>query len=226
MIMIAEETTEFAIDLESTSDEVAIEYVRSGNTAAFEVIMRRYNQRLYRVARSILLDNDAAQDAVQQAYIAAYYKLDSYTEHTSFSAWLTRITINEALMIRRKHDNRIAENRDMHEADKIAAKSNNPATIHANKELAVMIESAIGQLPEEFRYVFVLRAVQQLSTKETAESLDINEATVKTRLHRARNLMQLNLNEHIEQAGLHVFEFAGQRCDNIVRMVLERLRKS
>ena len=216
-------TSDAITDMDATSDEVAIERVRAGHTHAFEVIMRRHNQRLYRVARSILTDNNAAQDAVQQAYIAAYYKLDRYASGSYFGAWLTRITINEALMIKRKPDNRIAESNDMIDNDKLSATGTDPLTVNANKELAGIIESAIDKLPDEFRYVFVLRAIQQLSTKETAESLDINEATVKTRLHRARNLMQHSLNQHIEQAGMHVYEFAGQRCDHIVRTVLEKL---
>lgn len=216
-------TAEATTNIDTTPDDIVIEQVRKGNTNAFEIIMRRYNQRLYRVARSILTDSDAAQDAVQQAYISAYYKLERYTPGGYFGAWLTRITINEALMIKRKADNRIAATKDSLDNDKLSATGTDPVTVQTNKELAGLIESAIEKLPDEFRYVFVLRAIQQLSTKETAESLDINETTVKTRLHRARNLMQHSLNQHIEQAGMQVYEFAGQRCDRIVRTVLEKL---
>jgi len=217
------ETTSTTKNLSATSDEEAIEQVRAGDTAAFEVIMRRYNQRLYRVARSVLRDNDAAQDAVQQAYMAAFFKLDAYLPTASFGAWLTRITINEALMIKRKPDNRIADIKYALDDDKLEGANTNPAEHLANKELAKLIESAIEQLPEDFRYVFVLRTIQQLSTKETAESLELNETTVKTRLHRARNLMQSTLNQHIEQAGMDVYEFAGKHCDNIVQNVLAKL---
>ena len=210
-------------NIATTPDEVAIEQVCAGNTNAFEIIMRRYNQRLYRIARSILHDNDVAQDAVQQAYISAYSKLGSYKPTGSFGAWLTRITINEALMIKRKPDNRIAEVKQILDNDKLPIASTEPMTVHANKELATLIETAIDKLPEEFRHVFILRIIQELSIRETAESLDINETTVKTRLHRARNIMQQTLNQHIEQAGMHVFEFAGQRCDRMVRTVLNKL---
>jgi len=219
---------EAATEKTDESDEIVIERILAGKTNAFEIIMRRYNQRLYRVARSLLKDNDAAQDAVQQTYIAAYYKLKTYTQtgHIgSFGAWLTRITINEALMMKRKPDNRIAEINETLDTDKISATNLDAAAIHANKELASLIESAIEKLPHEFRYVFILRAIQELSIKETAACLDINEATVKTRLHRARNLMQLSLNQHIEQAGMHVYEFAGKRCDGIVNSVLDTLGK-
>lgn len=212
-------------EIASTPDEVAIEQVLSGNTDAFEIIMRRYNQRLYRVAHSILNDSETAQDAMQQAYISAYFKLNTYSPSPtgSFGAWLTRITINEALMIKRQPDNRIADRKQNLDDEKIPARSTEPAKLHANKELADLIESALDELPEEYRIVFILRAIQDLSTRETAESLDINETTVKTRLHRARNLMKKTLNQHIEQAGMHVHEFAGQRCDHMVRTVLDEL---
>lgn len=212
-----------ATEVDALSDEMAIALVRKGNTAAYEIIMRRYNQRLYRAARSVLNDNDAAQDAVQQAYISAYYKLDSYTARGRLGAWLTRITMNEALMIKRKPDHRVANSKTSLDNGKLAQTGANPATILANKELAALIETAIEKLPDDYRCVFVLRAVQQLSTKETAESLGIYQATVKTRFHRARNLMQHSLNQHIKQAGLQVYEFAGQRCDRIVNSVLQRL---
>ena len=220
---IAEIKTELINDIESNPDENAIEQIRMGHTHAFEIIMRRHNQRLYRIARSILKNNDAAEDAVQQAYISAYYKLDSYTHSGRFAAWLNRITINEALMLKRKPENINAEISDSIDNDKLSGENNNPETIYENKELATLIETTVDKLPDEFRTVFVLRAIQQLSTKETADCLDINETTVKTRLHRARNIMQLTLNQHIEQIGMHVFEFAGHRCNRIVSKVLKEL---
>ena len=208
---------------EAVPDEVVIKRIHDGDTRAYEIIMRRYNQRLFRAARSILKDDDAAQDAVQEAYIAASLKLDSYRSSGSFGAWLTRITVNEALMIKRKPDNRVADGNRHNAHDGVAAAHSDPVESVANRQLAGLIEIAVDRLPGEFRSVFMLRAVQQLSVKETADSLGIPQATVKTRFHRARNLMQEQLNVHIQSAGLHVFEFAGRRCDRIVRVVLERL---
>ena len=124
-------------------------------------------------------------------------------------------------MIKRKPDNRIADTKVPLDENKPVDVSTNPANTFANSELAALIETSIEKLPDDFRYVFVLRAIQQLSTKETAESLNLNEATVKTRYHRARNLMQTDLNQHIKEAGMHVYEFAGQRCDRIVVTVLK-----
>lgn len=203
------------------TDEAIVERVRSGDTAAYELVMRRYNQRLYRVARSILRNPDDAEDAVQEAYVRAYFKLDSYIPGSMFGAWLTRIAINEALMIKRKrgkteqHDDNV---------EHLVATSAGPAEMSANRQLAELIENAMDRLPSDFRTVFMLRAVQQLSVQETAACLDIPQATVKTRFHRARNLMQQMLNVDIESAGLHAFDFAGHRCDCIVKTVFERLR--
>jgi len=207
------------------SELTAIENVRRGRIDDYEVIMRRYNQRLFRTARSILKDNDAAQDAVQEAYISAFYKLDSFAATGSFGAWLTRITVNEALMMKRKPDNRVADQLDNIDSTILKATSTNPEEHLANDELHGLIESAIDTLPDNFRSVFVLRAVQQLSIRETADSLDIPEATVKTRFHRARNLLQEQLDQVIQEAGMHAFEFAGARCDRIVSNVLNRLKQ-
>lgn len=211
------------------SDEVVIERVRGGDTRSYETIMRRYNQRLFRAARSILLDDDVAQDAVQEAYVSAYYKLDKYSPTGSFGAWLTRIAVNEALMIRRKNlkyqrMNGYEDNaEDRGPGHSLSAPGLDPADGVVNGELVQMIESAVDRLPDDFRTVFVLRAIHQLSVKETANCLDIKEATVKSRFHRARHLMQTMLNHEFDVAGLHAFEFAGKRCDAIVDRVLERL---
>ena len=213
-----DEPTQTDRELAVLTDEVIVERVRQGDLASYELIMRRYNQRLFRTARSILQDNQAAEDAVQEAYIAAYYKLDSYQSTGKLGAWLSRITVNEALMIKRKPGSGPSVLSAAMELE--THHHTNPSEKFANKELAKLIENAIDALPDEFRSVFVLRAVQQLSVRETAASLDLKEATVKTRFLRAREKMQQLLNPHIEDAGLHAFEFAGARCDQMVRSVL------
>lgn len=205
-------------------DESVVELVRRGDVSAYEVIMRRYNQRLFRAARSILCDDGAAQDAVQEGYIAAYFRLATYTAGSNFSAWLTRITINEALMMKRRSSHRMTKLSEELTDDTAHAAGHDPVDIHANRELAGLIETAIDSLPDPFRTVFVLRDVQQLTITETALCLEIPEATVKTRLHRARNIMQSNLHKHIKDVGLHAFEFAGQRCDQIVLNVFKRIQ--
>ncbi|MEJ8566358.1 RNA polymerase sigma factor [Elongatibacter sediminis] len=209
-------------------DLEAVEQILAGEETAYAQIMRRHNQRMFRAARSILSDDDVAQDAVQEAYIKAFYRLESYRPTGSFAAWLTRIAVNEALMIKRKNPHYQAHGENEPEAaghpvPSAAATRADPADRAANIELAGLIERAIDRLPLEFRTVFVLRAIQQLSVRETAESVGINEATVKTRLHRARKLMKEVLDRHIADAGLGVYEFAGRRCDRMVATVLARL---
>ena len=212
-------------------DETLIVRIRAGETDAYEVILRRYNRRLFRVARSILRDDDDAQDAMQEAYVRAFTNLGDYRIPGNFGAWLTRIAINEALMKKRR-DKRFAplDAALLHGEDELIAEE--PAAgasteeLAANGELRSLIEAAVDQLPENFRTVFVLRAFEQLSIEETANCLEIPVATVKTRFHRARGLMQQALTHYIDTAGLTAFDFAGPRCDRMVAAVLGRLMPS
>lgn len=209
-------------------DETVIARMRTGDAKAYEVVMRRYNRRLFRIARSILRDDDAAQDAMQEAYIRAYTQLDRFRSPGNFGAWLARITVNEALMRKRK-DKRYApfeapgREREDEPAGYMAPASESPEGRASAGELRELVEAAVDRLPDDFRTVFVLRAIEQLSVEETAACLAIPEATVKTRFHRARLLMQQALHPHIEAAGQEAFSFDGARCDRIVARVLARL---
>lgn len=209
------------------TDEAVVQRVRAGETAAYEILMRRYNQRLFRAARSILQDDDEAQDAVQEAYVRAYYQLDRYTPAPSFGAWLTRIAVNEALMSKRRQ--RKNSSRFAHASDGPAPaldRRHEPAELLARGQLSGVIEGAIDRLPQEFRTVFVLRAVQELSVQETAASLGVPENTVKTRFHRARKLMQEMLETDLTAAERQAFQFAGARCDRMVEIVLARIMRN
>lgn len=209
-------------------DEALIARMRAGDTSAYEIMLRRYNRRLFRVTRSILRDDDDAQDAMQEAYVRAFTNLGDYRTPGNFGAWLTRIAVNEALMKKRR-DKRFAP-RDaapLHDEDDAGAEQ--PAAgagteeLAANGELRHLIEASVDRLPESFRAVFVLRAIEQLSVEETAACLGIPAPTVKTRFHRARGLMQQALARHLETAGVSAFDFAGPRCDRMVETVLARL---
>lgn len=209
-------------------DDLLIARIRAGDTGAYEVILRRYNRRLFRVTRSILRDADDAQDAMQEAYVQAFTNLGNYRAPGNFGAWLTRIAINEALMKKRR-DKRFAplgptprRREDEFIAEEPAIGAGTEELV-AQGELRRLIEAAVDQLPENFRTVFVLRAIEQLSIEETATCLEIPMATVKTRFHRARGLMQQALARHIDTAGLNAFDFAGPRCDRMVAAVLRRL---
>jgi RNA polymerase sigma-70 factor (ECF subfamily) len=206
-----------------------VEGIRRGELAALERLMRRYNQRLYRVARSVLADDALAEDAVQEAWISAWRGFDRYVSDGRLAAWLTRIALNEALMIRRsrqRHESR----RGPGDVDDIAAppspgsQDGDPSAATANAELRHTIEAAVDRLPEDFRTVFMLRAVEQLSVEETASALGLKPATVKTRFHRARRLMQGSLDRELGRAEIEAFGFAGARCDRIVAAVMRRLR--
>lgn len=208
-------------------DHTLVEGIKAGQEHLFATLMRRHNQRLFRAARSILPEDRLAEDAVQEAYVAAYYALGSYKPHGSFAAWLSQITINEARMIRRKRKRDTETPLEEIEDSPYAAdpdRQANPDHGAANLGLARLLETEIAGLPENFRLVFVMRGVQQLSVEETAQTLRLPAATVKTRYHRARKLLQKALAPYIEQAGLNIYEFAGQRCDHMVATVMRRLR--
>lgn len=206
----------------------AVERIRQGDLAALEGIMRRYNQRLFRIARGILGRDDLAEDAVQEAYISAYYGLDGYVPGGSFAGWLARIAVNEALMMRRKQIRHDARQLDR-EIDAIAApadgagRETDPVGAATDRDLARRLEQAIDRLPDDFRAVFVMRAVEEMSISETAAALAIKPATVKTRFHRARRLMRQSLDHELDAASARAFEFAGRRCDRIVAATLRRL---
>jgi RNA polymerase sigma-70 factor (ECF subfamily) len=208
-------------------DHALVELVRNSEERAFEALMRRYNRRLFRVARSVLRDESAAEDAVQEAYIRAFTHLDRYQPTGSFGAWLTRIALNEALMLRRRTRNDTVSLDDVDEATLVVARGAMADTTTSSDGLEAaharqLLEQAIDALPETFRTVFVLRVVEQLSINETAACLDLNSATVKTRLHRAHRRLRTDLSRRLNRERLSVFEFDGARCDRIVAAVIAR----
>ncbi len=214
--------------LEGWTDEGAVERVLGGDTAAFEVLMRRYNQRLYRVARAILRDDAEAEDVMQDAYVRAYQHLDQFAGRAKFSTWLTRIAVHEALArVRRRArvqgiDSITAPNGEMMTPTPDTP-AFNPERHVSNSELGRLLEAAMLALPEQYRTVVVLRDVEELSTAEAAEVLDISEENVKVRLHRARALLRRELYERAGATSTAAFQFPAPRCDRVVRSVFERL---
>jgi RNA polymerase sigma-70 factor (ECF subfamily) len=216
------------VKAESTeADSEIITRVLDGNVAAFEIIMRRYNQRLFRIARSILKDEHEAMDAVQEAYVKAYYQLDKFNGPDGFASWLSRIVSNEALMrLRKSHRIKYTLDDPMNNESDELVFDIQPIDLVAAEQLRALLEKAVDQLPVGNRCVYMMRAVQQLSTKETALSLDVTEEVVKTRYLRAKRLLQEIFEEHIHKTGLSLHEFAGNRCDSIVTNVMEQLKGS
>ena len=214
----------------SLTDEAIIAKVRDGDLNKYELIMRRYNQRLFRIARSILRNDEEARDAIQESYITSFTRLDQFKGPQGFGAWLSRITTNQALMRLRKikdavsYDEEVIEMDHDTESNRSNNVEQNPESLVSNDQLKVLLESHLDALPEKFRLVFVLRAIEHMSTRETSEVLEIKEETVKTRFHRAKQLMQAKLTESMAQANVSVYEFAGARCDLVVRNVMEYLK--
>lgn len=202
------------------SDMQIVQQVLAGDQNRFEILMRRYNNRLFRVARGLLNDQDEAMDVVQESWIAAYQSLASFRGPNGFGSWVSRITHNNALMRLRKQAKLEYQSDDDLEAS--ASFGDNSKELLegiAQRQLGVVLEQAVSNLPIRYRSVFVLRAVQQLNTSETALSLDLNESAVKQRYLRAKRLLQKGLASQIEDSGLTVWEFDGERCDTIIRNV-------
>ena len=207
----------------SLSDEEVISRVASGEADLFEIIMRRYNQRLFRVVRSIVREDQEAEDAVQEVYLSAYSHLRQFAGQAQFSTWLTRIAINEALG-RRRRRSRVPE-LGFKEDDTMlqSASARNPEDEASRREMSHMLEAAIDALPAIYRIVFVMREMEQMSTAETASALEIAEETTKVRLHRAKGLLREAMSTRMQASLSDVYPFLGRRCDRIVRAVMSAL---
>ncbi len=212
----------------SLDDEEIAARVHGGDLPLFELLMRRYNQRLYRVARAIVKSDAEAEDVTQQAYVNAYVNLHQFAGRAKFSTWLTRIAVHEALSRARKQS-RIAWPDDDTQEDpmeRIASPAVDPERQAFASELGALLERAVDDLPEGYRTVFVMRDVEGLSTAETAECLEMSEEAVKTRLHRAKAMLRDTLYDRAGLAAPTAFSFHLSRCDRIVAAVFQRIRET
>jgi len=214
--------------LSDLSDERLVERVRGHDLAAFEALMRRHNRRLFRVARSVLRDADAAEDAVQEAYIRAFTRLETYKPTGKFSAWLTRVALNEALMMRRRTRTDTVSLDDIGDEAVVAVDPQGADSPTAEQFVEAahareLLEHAIDALPENFRMVFVLRVVEGLDVRETAECLELNSNTVRTRLFRAQRQLRAELSRRFKEESSDIYDFGAERCDRLVERVFERL---
>jgi RNA polymerase sigma-70 factor (ECF subfamily) len=211
---------------ESWTDQEIVERVKAGDTALYEIIMRRYNQRLYRIARAILRDDAEAEDVMQDAYVRAYEHLDQFAGRAPFSVWLTRIAVHEALgrVGLRKRSQQLDDTE--HEGElsmNMVETSPDPEQSASRTELGQLLEEALLGLPEQYRTVVMLRDVEELSTSETAAALDLTEDNVKVRLHRGRAMARGWLLARVGTKAKNAFPFMGVRCDRVVRRVFARL---
>ena len=214
------------------AEAALLERILAGDNTAFAELMRRYNRRLYRVARSVLRDDAEAEDALQDAYLQAYRGLPQFRGQSSLSTWLTRIVVNAALAHRRKAG-RLAEvielsaNLTMDDQPSSTLPpeaSDHPERAALRAQTRRLVEAKIDGLPESFRTVFMLRALEELSVEETSEALGIPEATVRSRYFRARSMLREALASEIDMAFEETFSFDGARCDRIVQNVLRCLQ--
>lgn len=214
--------------MDAMTDNIVIKRVLAGETTLFEVLMRRYNTRLYRVARAILRDDSEAEDVVQEAHVRAYTHLNQFAGQATFSTWLTKIAMHEALA-RIRHRSRFVEIDSIPKSDentrsKFTTTASDPEQEVLARDLKVALEAVVNVLPKIYRLVFMLRDIAGMSTAETALCLGISEETVKTRLHRARALMSKELYARTGTAPAGAFQFAGSRCDRVVSAVFDRIR--
>ncbi len=209
-----------AATTELLPDEEVVARVRSGEASLYEVLMRRYNQRLFRVTRAILRDDSEAEDVMQDAYVRAFEHLSGFAGEAKFSTWLTKIAVHEALHRLRKR----ARTRDLESIMSTAAsKERSPELQSYDRELRAALERAIDRLPDGYRTVFVLRVIEGLDVADTAAVLELGLEAVKTRLHRARALLRRDLQHRAGIEASRAFSFAGDRCDRVVAGVLGRI---
>jgi len=208
------------------SDDALVRRILAGESALFERIMRRHNQRLFRAARAILNDDAEAEDVMQETYARAFAHLGQFRGEAQLGTWLVRIAVHEAFA-RARRRRRLAPlpSGDDVEALPMADRPTpvDPEREANNAELRRLLERAIDELPETYRTVFVLREVEGLSTATTAECLGVSDEVVKTRLSRARMRLRDRLYERAGVVASSAFTFGAERCDRIVAAVLARV---
>ncbi len=209
------------------TDESLAKRVLAGDTALFEVLMRRHNQRLYRIARTVLRDDAEAEDVMQDAYVRAYENLSQFEGRASFSTWISRIALYEALARVRKRK-RVVELDGIVESEREGMQSlhsrlPSPEYEASNSEIHRLLEQEVDALPDNYRAIFVLRDVEGIDVAEVAEILDISSKNVKTRLHRAHALLRKRLYLRTGAQSHEAFLFHAPRCDQVVQVVFERL---
>ncbi len=212
------------------SDEEVVVRVRGGDTAVYEVLMRRYNQRLFRIARAILRDDDEAEDVTQETYVRAYASLHQFAGKAQFSTWLAKIAVYEASN-RLRQRKRLQEvpaspDRERQTMETIKSSDPDPEQQTLRRETVSLLEQAVDTLPDTYRCVFVLREIENMSTNETANCLELTEETVKVRLLRARQMLRKELYARAGATSSQAFQFLGARCDQLVRRVFDRLSRS
>ena len=222
-------TTESLAPLSGVDDSCLAQRVAGGDRSAFEQLMRRYNRRLYRLARASLGDEAEAKDALQDAYLSAYRSIGRFRGEATLSTWRSRLVLNACGERRRRSHRRenivpiLSTERAMDSAARVPDGGEQPEQLVARTQIRRVLERKVGELPEIFRVVFMLRSVEELSVDEIADILAISPETVRSRHFRAKGMLRESLAKEIDLAEADIYEFAGARCDSIVANVLARL---
>src|ERR687888_369220 len=204
------------------TDAEIVERVRAGETSLFEILMRRHNQRIYRVARAVVRDENDAEDVMQQAYLNSFMHLNQFQDRSQFSTWLTRIALHEALARRRKWRPDESPEEVM---ETLTSPQPDPERQAYAAELKGLLEAAVDSLPESYRLVFMLREIEGLSTSETAAGLDLGDEAVKTRLHRAKAMVRSAIAERMGASSAEAFAFPATRCNRVVAAVMAEIQQ-
>src|SRR5215204_1186825 len=216
------------------TDKELLERARKGNAAALRTLIRRHDKYLYRVVRSVLADDNEAEDVIQETFIRAFRGLENFRGDANIRTWLTRIALNEAVRRRRRQRSTVdlgelhaRHDRDPQQtfASSWRAPDSDPERAAARSQMRQILERAIDGLPAAFRTVLILRDVEELSVQQTAKLLGIRSETVRTRLHRARRLLREKLGAEFASALKDVFPFERPRCDALVDRVIEQLKR-
>jgi RNA polymerase sigma-70 factor (ECF subfamily) len=216
------------LDYARLAEAELVALAKAGQREAFAALMRRGNQRLFRIARAVVRDEGEAEDVLQEAYVRAFASLADFRGEASILTWLTRIVLNEA-------HGRLRKRRPTVELDALEAAQADPGRVlvfpgaedpeqgAARAEVRRLVERAVDDLPEDFRVVFIMRDVEGLNVEETAAALGVKPETIKTRLHRARRRLREHLDAELASSLKGAFPFLGARCDRVTEAVLERL---
>jgi len=217
---------------DAPADSTLVAGVLRGEESSIRALIQKYNRRLYRVARSVIGDDSEAEDVLQDAYVRAFSAIGAYRGEASLATWLTRIVVNEALQrlrYRKTHQLEIKDPGDMRAYAETAPGAlqtfvPDPEVVMSQREICALVEGAIDALPQEFRTILVARTIEGMSVEETADAFGLRTETVKTRLHRARQMLRAALAEHLEAQFAQAFPFDGVRCNRIADVVVERLK--
>ena len=209
------------------SDDQVIERVLSGEPALYELLVRRYNQRVYRAVRAVLRDDSESEDVMQEAFVRGYMNLAKFEHRASFCTWITRIAIHEALarIKQTKETVPIDENANELGSTSLPSQEMNPEEVLASTETRALLEQAILSLPYDYRTVIMLRDIEEMNTADTATALDLTEEAVKVRLHRARAMLRKELFVRVGANGSAAFQFHATRCDRVTAGVTARIKE-